>query len=182
MGADDYHENNTNLMINEDLNFNKCRSRRRRKEFYEGDTDDYYEKDLALMINEDLNFKKTVTDTEELLNVNNTSRLHEHEWCVDSGASKHMTNNINILSNVNYFHQPSPVYLGDKSIVFAHGEGQLRLQMVNGDCLILKNVLLVPKLVKNLLSVRSMTKLGAEVRFIGDRCFVLKDGKEVEIG
>ena len=35
---------------------------------------------------------------------------------------------------------------------------------------------------KNLLSVRTMTKLDAEVRFCGDTCSVMKQGKTVEIG
>ena len=39
------------------------------------------------------------------------------EWCIDSGASKHMINDISMLSNVQYYDQPYPVYLGDKSIV-----------------------------------------------------------------
>ena len=107
-----------------------------------------------------------------------------HEWCVDSGASKHMTHNETILSNIEYYEEPQPVYLGDKSVVLAHAEGQLRLRTLceDGTCLALKKVLYVPKLMKNLLSVRIMTQRGAEVRFTGDKCIVIKDGRAVEIG
>ena len=95
-----------------------------------------------------------------------------------------MTYNISILSNVEHYDEPKPVYLGDNSSVMAHARGQVRLRTYNEDrlCLALKTVLFVPKLVKNLLSVRSMTSIGADVRFIGDKCFVLKNGRTAEIG
>ena len=68
---------------------------------------------------------------------NSVQKDISHEWCVDSGASKHMTNDESILSNVTYYDEPTPVYLGDKSTVLSHGEGQLRLQTMceNGTCL-----------------------------------------------
>ena len=61
-----------------------------------------------------------------------------------------MTNNESILSNITYYEEPTPVYLGDKSTVMSHGEGQLRLRTYceEGTCLALKQVLLVPKLMK----------------------------------
>ena len=133
--------------------------------------------DVALMLlNEESKLK--VADVEECMIVSS----RKHEWYIDSGASKHMTNNIEILTDINYYNNPSPVYLGDESVVFAHGEGQSRVRMANGVCLALKNVLFVPKLVKNLLSVRAMTNQGAQVRFIGDKCMVYKNGKDIEIG
>ena len=112
-----------------------------------------------------------------------------HEWCIDSGASKHMTNNDKILKDMIYYDEPKPVYLGDKSFVLSHGEGKLRLRALHpkGTYIALKEVLYVPKLMKNLLSVRTMTKQDAEVRFIGDKCLVVKQNKNgtsctVEIG
>ena len=106
------------------------------------------------------------------------------EWCIDSGATKHMTFNITVLSQVKHYDDPKPIYLGDNSTVMAHGEGKLRLRSYNEKrlCLTLKTVLFVPRLAKNLLSVRAMTRIGAEVRFIGEKCFVLKGGKTAEIG
>ena len=107
-----------------------------------------------------------------------------HEWCVDSGASKHMTNDESLLSEIKYFDEPRPVTLGDKSAVMAHGEGKLRLKALHpkDTYIFLEEVLFVPKLMKNLLSVRSMTKQQAEVRFVGDKCLAIKNGQTVEIG
>ena len=107
----------------------------------------------------------------------------EHEWCVDSGASQNMTFELDTLTNVEMFDEPTPVYLGDKSVVLSHGKGQTRLRTdSDGNCLTLNEVLFVPKLAKNLLSVRSMTKRGAEVRFTGDRCIATKNGQSLTIG
>ena len=106
------------------------------------------------------------------------------EWYVDSGATNHMTNDVNILSDVDYHEKPTPVYLGDKSVVLSHAVGKLRLKTAcsDGACLALSYVLFVPKIVKNLLSVRSMTKQGAEVRFKGDKCVVVKNDRHIQIG
>ena len=108
----------------------------------------------------------------------------DSEWCIDSGASNHMTFDIELLSNVVHNKDPSPVYLGDNSAVLSHAQGELRLktECPNGRCLALSNVLYVPKLAKNLLSVRSMTRNGAEVTFKGDQCIVSKNGKSAVIG
>ena len=66
----------------------------------------------------------------------------------------------------------------------AHAEGKLRLKALHPDntYISLDRVLYVPKLMKNLLSVRTMTKQEAEVRFVGDRCLAIKNGQTVEIG
>ena len=66
----------------------------------------------------------------------------------------------------------------------AHGEGKLRLKALHpkDTSILLEEVLFVPKLMKNLLSVRSMTKQQAEVRFVGDKCLAIKNGQTVVIG
>ena len=111
-------------------------------------------------------------------------RASKCDWYIDSGATNHMTYDVDILSDVVYHKQPTPVYLGDKSIVLSHATGKLRLTTAcpNGTCLAMSKVLFVPKLVKNLLSVRAMTRLGAEVRFVWDKCLLVKDNKSIEIG
>ena len=96
------------------------------------------------------------------------SEEKSHEWCIDSGASSHMTNDETLLNEIKYYDEPTPVTLGDKSIVMAHAEGKLRLKALHPDrtYISLERVLYVPKLMKNLLSVRTMTKQEAEVRFV----------------
>ena len=95
-----------------------------------------------------------------------------------------MTNDESLLSNIKYFDEPRPVTLGDKRSVMSHGQGKLRLRALhpNNTFISLEEVLYVPKLMKNLLSVRTMTKQKAEIRFVGDRCLAIKGGQKVEIG
>ena len=113
-----------------------------------------------------------------------TSNEKSHEWCIDSGATSHMTNDESLLSDIKYFDEPRPVILGDKRLVMAHVEGKLRLKALHpsNTYISLEHVLYVPKLIKNLLSVRRMTKAEAEVRFVGDRCLAIKNGQTLEIG
>ena len=52
------------------------------------------------------------------------------KWYVDSGATNHMTNDVNILSDVHYHEKPTPVYLGDKSVVLSSFVNTFCLQEV----------------------------------------------------
>ena len=125
-------------------------------------------------------------ETEELALVSScdVSESSKCEWYIDSGATNHMTYDVDMLTDVVYHEKPTPVFLGDKSIVLSYAVGKLRLKTAcpNGTCLAMSHVLFVPKLVKNLLSVRAMTRLGAEVRFVRDKCIVVKNNKFIEIG
>ena len=112
----------------------------------------FHEDDVALMVTT----TATTTESDEELgdveeDIALVSRIESnvnvaHEWYIDSGASKHMTHSMEILSNAVYYEKPSTVVvLGDKSIVLAYGEGQLRLRTAcpGGTCLALKKVLFV---------------------------------------
>ena len=107
----------------------------------------------------------------------------DHEWYIDSAATKHMSNKRSVLQNFIKYEAPTQVFLGDESNILAFGEGQLRLPTANGTCLALKQVLWVPKLSKNLLSVPTMTKSGSQVIFDKDKCCVVnKEGRSLTIG
>eukprot|EP00794_Sanderia_malayensis_P011662 gene11662-12866_t len=105
-------------------------------------------------------------------------------WFIDSGATAHMTNNKSILEHVKKYEEPKKIFLGDNTVIFALGEGTVRLNTSDTEKFVLnlQRVLYVPKLTKNLLSVPAMASMGAEVRFDSGRCIVLKNGKEFIIG
>ena len=66
-----------------------------------------------------------------------------------------MTSNKSILGNYVQYQVPKSNYLGDSTVILAHGEGKVKLPTVNSTreiVLDLHQVLLVPKLTKNLLS------------------------------
>ena len=96
-----------------------------------------------------------------------------------------MTYDKHILMDFTSYGQPSQVFLGDNTAISATGEGKVRLPTYDDAedvYLALNKVLFVPKLAKNLLSVRVMTKMGAEVTFDKEKCVILKDDKRFTIG
>ena len=83
------------------------------------------------------------------------------------------------------FKTPCKVNLGDNRVILAYGKGTYRLSTeLNGSSqkIALKNVLYLPELKRNLLSVQAMTKLGATVVFEGNECRISKDSRLVGIG
>ena len=107
------------------------------------------------------------------------------EWFIDSGATKHMTFQRNLLSEYREFNGPTKIYLGDDRIISAIGEGKVKLECHDGKnpyILTLQKVLFVPELTKNLLSVPAMAENGAEVYFDKDKCVVSKNQQTVTIG
>jgi len=91
-------------------------------------------------------------------------------WIIDTGASNHMTGNINLLSNVKQT-DPCNIGLPDGNRVISVKSGTIHLS----DRLTLMNVLFVPSLRYNLISVSQLTDdLNCEARFTNKTC-VLQD-------
>ena len=108
-----------------------------------------------------------------------------NEWFIDSGATKHMTCNSSLLFDFKQYDHPLKIYLGESSVVLAEGEGKVPLPTYDGlhdNFLALHNLLFVPKLTKNLLSVPAMAQMGAEICFDKEKCTVIKNGKKITIG
>jgi hypothetical protein len=106
-------------------------------------------------------------------------------WIIDSGATQHMTYERDSLSEYVEFKRPCKVNLGDNRVILAYGKGTYRLSTdLNGSSqkIALKNVLYLPELKRNLLSVQAMSKLGATVVFKGDECRISMDSRLVGIG
>ena len=119
------------------------------------------------------------------LTLNSNIKVSKNEWFIDSAASSHMTYDKDILMDFTSYGQPSQVFLGDNTAISATGEGKVRLPTYDDAedvYLALNKVLFVPKLAKNLLSVRAMTNMGAEVTFDKEKCVILKDNKRFTIG
>ena len=96
-------------------------------------------------------------------------------WYVDSGATRHMTFQKNLLLDFVEFNKLSRIYLGDDRVISATGEGKVKIPCIDGAnkiVLTLEKVLFVPELTKNLLSVSSIAKNGGVVKFDEQRCIV----------
>jgi hypothetical protein len=104
----------------------------------------------------------------------------EDTWLIDSGASKHMTGQRDILSSLtekNFLHK---VTLGDdyQSPIKGVGESTYKIDSVTS--MKMKDVLYVPGLTKNLLSFSALDKKGFRVAFIDGEVLMWPKGKTIE--
>ncbi|KAE8729490.1 putative Kinase family protein / peptidoglycan-binding LysM domain-containing protein [Hibiscus syriacus] len=76
------------------------------------------------------------------------------QWIIDSGALDHMTGNIDLLKEYNKSSLPAFIKIADDSLTTVKGSGSATLNKN----LILHNVLYVPRLACNLLSVSKLIK------------------------
>ena len=95
-------------------------------------------------------------------------------WIIDSGATSHMCNNKKLFRELNTLRKPQEVTLGDEHVLEVTAEGTVPLQMLLPDgrtqrCN-LNNVLFVPKLSHNLLSVSKASEAGKTTKFNSARC------------
>ncbi|MCO5571734.1 hypothetical protein L7F22_025482 [Adiantum nelumboides] len=107
----------------------------------------------------------------------------EDGWYVDSGASNHMTYHHYWFTLVEPFEGEGSVLTGDDSHHAIQGKRTITIQMSQGEEKDLSNVLLVPGITKNLISVGQIVEKGYEVKFNKDGCYVKNDkGKVVAHG
>lgn len=100
----------------------------------------------------------------------------KNEWIVDSGASQHMCNDIKKFAIYDKI-QPKPVEVGNGQIIQAIGKGTVRLDVLVNDQrqeLTLRNVLHVPEISKNLLSVSQATANGMDAVFGDNDCRLIE--------
>ena len=84
-------------------------------------------------------------------------------WCIDSGASSHMTGSHEMFSKLSQADTDVEVVLGDDSIVSAVGRGTITFQRESMSPMLLRDVLYVPGLKKNLVSVSMIEDQGLGV-------------------
>jgi hypothetical protein len=87
-------------------------------------------------------------------------------WIIHSGASRHMTGNRVRLSNLNEKKTSHKVELGDKNIYLVKGIGQASIKLESGNNVHLSNVLYVPGLEKNLVSISCLEDKGNRIAFV----------------
>jgi len=85
---------------------------------------------------------------------------------IDSGASRHFTEYKEALSNLIENDTDLKIILGDDATYSVKGVGNVTLQLNQGNTLHLQEVLYVPDLKKNLVSISAMEDKGFKVAFI----------------
>ena len=93
-------------------------------------------------------------------------------WLVDSGASRHMTGNKNVLANFKQVHFSSQVELEDDVSYEIKGIGSASFQLLSGVVLHIENILYVPGLTKNLISVGVLEDKGHRVIFMDKKALL----------
>ena len=95
-------------------------------------------------------------------------------WIVDSGATCHMCNDEKLFVELHSLKQPMEVMLGDGHIIKAVGHGDIMLQMNTepGKSKLCKvrDVMYVPKISYNLLSVSKASEFGNTTKFSRSGC------------
>ena len=98
-------------------------------------------------------------------------------WIIDSGATCHMCQDSKSFTNLHQLDNPIDVTLGDGRALLAVGRGEVVLDMIlpSGEskpCM-LHDVLYVPELSYNLLSIAKASQKGKIVKFTKSACYVL---------
>jgi hypothetical protein len=104
----------------------------------------------------------------------------EDTWLIDNGASKHMTGQRDILSILTEKNFPQKVTLGDDYQCPIKGVGESIYKLDSGTPMKTKDVLYVPGLTKNLLSISALYKKGLRVAFIDGEVLMWPKGKTIE--
>ena len=98
--------------------------------------------------------------------ITNTNLL---TWYVDSAASAHMCKNKEFFTEYHVFDNPRPIFLGNGAHIMAIAIGNVKIR--EG---IIHNVLHVPLIKKNLLSVDALDIAGIKVVFSKGLCELWK--------
>ena len=98
--------------------------------------------------------------------------FNKNEWYIDSGASVHLTANMNWIVNASY-QQTKEIIVANNNKVQVLCSGDVNIVTETDDCLFevsVKGVLCVPELTTNLLSVSQLIKNGNKILFTKDGC------------
>jgi hypothetical protein len=122
--------------------------------------------------------------------ITNVSTNVDNVWYVDLGAFNHMTYHGEWFKDVKDLEKPGYVETGDVTTHPIAHIGNVPLAMQDGKIKYLSDVLHVPNITKNLVSVGQMIEQGLQVRFnlngcyvedFKDKCRLVTKGKRVGI-
>lgn len=130
----------------------------------------FVEEDVEEYVDEDFSHEFRLCTVDYALSASNEDDI----WYVDSGASSHMTGKKEFFESLEESTYGSKIYLGDDSIY-----GVIPVKLPNGKISHLKNVLYVPGIKKNLISVSMITNQDMQVEFLKTHCVIKDCRKEI---
>jgi hypothetical protein len=107
-----------------------------------------------------------------------TRATHSSVWYIDSGASRHMTSVREHLTDLTQIGNLE-VVLGDDQVVKAIASGTVSFQRESLPPILLRDVLYVPSLKKNLISVSTIEERGYEVLFCDGQVLLFPKGSSI---
>ena len=98
------------------------------------------------------------------------------EWWIDSGASRHMSEEQNDFQTYKELEDPVRISLADNSVLFGIGVGDVMISIYDTSRSFkvrLDNVLHIPTIQKKLLSLPVLLQKGIEVKFANEKCTMI---------
>ena len=131
----------------------------------------HVEKVCRLKQNHQANFSENKDEDGVLFYACQAASVEKNDkWYIDSGCSNHMTGDASIFCDIDASNK-SQVRLGNGALVEVKGKGTIAIETKKGRRFI-KNVLIVPNLQQNFLSVGQMIQNGYSIHFEGDSCTI----------
>ena len=112
----------------------------------------------------------------------NVGRNANDVWYADSGASNHMTSHREWFEELQNPNASGYVQTGDNTTHQIEHVGNVSLRRGDGKELPMRNVLHVPNIAKNLVSVGQIVDQGMQVKFNKAGCFIEKHGRLIARG
>jgi hypothetical protein len=119
-----------------------------------------------------LSFRKTKPQRNEDINISTLSSMvpiNDNTWLIDSGASRHM---IGLRNHLTHFVEKEThlrVVLGDDAKYNVRGFGPSTFQLDSNMQLKLEEVLYVPRMKRNLVSISALENKGYKITFFEGR-------------
>eukprot|EP01018_Ginkgo_biloba_P037147 Gb_15820 [translate_table: standard] len=113
------------------------------------------------------------------------AKSEEQSWYIDSGCSTHMTYNAKLFKEIKEDTEENKVVSGDNNTQEVKGKGVVSIKTETGETKNISDVLLVPGLKMNLLSVGQMMEQDYKLEFDNGECLIkdkLNKGKGVAKG
>jgi hypothetical protein len=98
-----------------------------------------------------------------------TGTIEDDMWIIDSGSSRHMMGDQARLSDLNEKKTSYKMELGDKITYPVEGFGQASIKLESGNHVHLRNVLYVPGLENNIVSISCLEDRGNTIAFIDEK-------------
>lgn len=112
-------------------------------------------------------------------------KRYQGQWLLDSGATSHMSPNKEWFNEFEAYDKPATCMAGDGFGLEILGRGTIKVssQLENDKViLVLRNVLYIPQLASNLISVGAAADQGIDTIFKGNHCEMTKGGTKLAKG